>query len=115
MGGPFGRIVRLMRGRPADPGDPVSDVELLARFTRAGDQAAFELLVWRHASMVYGVCWRIVRDDQRAEDAFQATFLVLARKAGSVRGANVAGWLFRVARRVSYRARWKPSREVSIS
>ena len=51
-----------------------------------------------------GLCRRAVRDEQLAEDAFQAVFIVLARKAGSIRGGNVGGWLFRVARRVAARA-----------
>ncbi|MBX9622328.1 MAG: sigma-70 family RNA polymerase sigma factor [Gemmataceae bacterium] len=98
-------FARWLRGRPPEPGEPVPDAELLARFAGAGDEAAFELLVWRHAALVLGVCRRVVRDDHLAEDAFQATFLVLARKAGSVRGANLSGWLFRVARRVAARTR----------
>ena len=98
-------IARWLRGRPAEAGEPVPDAELLARFAGAGDEAAFELIVWRHAALVLGVCRRVVRDDHLAEDAFQAVFLVLARKAGAVRGANVPGWLFRVARRVAARAR----------
>lgn len=105
MGGAFGRIARLLRRPTPEPGDPVSDAELLGRFVRSADQSAFELLVWRHAVMVFGVCRRIVRDEHLAEDAFQAVFMVLARKAGSVRGSNLAGWLFRVARRVAVRAR----------
>src|SRR5437764_3417844 len=104
MGGAFGRIARLLRRPAAGPGEPESDAELLGRFVRSADQSAFELLVWRHAVMVFGVCRRVVRDDHLAEDAFQATFLVLARKAGSVRGSNVAGWLFGVALRVAARA-----------
>lgn len=99
-----GILARLLRTR-AEPADPTSDADLLARFARTRDEAAFELLVWRHAALVFGVCRRLVRDDHLAEDAFQAAFLILARKAGSVRGANVAGWLFRVARRVALRAR----------
>jgi RNA polymerase sigma factor (sigma-70 family) len=93
-----------------EAGEPVPDAELLARFAGAGDEAAFELLVWRHAALVLGVCRRIVRDDHLAEDAFQAVFLVLARKAASVRGANLPGWLFRVARRVAARARRQAER-----
>jgi RNA polymerase sigma factor (sigma-70 family) len=77
---------------------------LLRRFTLSGDKEAFELLVWRHGVMVHGVCQRCVRDEHLAEDAFQAVFLVLAKKARSIRNGNVAGWLFRVARRVAFRA-----------
>ena len=100
-----GLLARWLRGRPAEAGEPVPDADLLARFAGGRDEAAFELLVWRHAALVLGVCRRVVRDDHLAEDAFQAVFLVLARKAGSVRGANLAGWLFRVAWRVAARAR----------
>ncbi|HVK16911.1 MAG TPA: sigma factor, partial [Fimbriiglobus sp.] len=88
---PWPLIRRLVRRPPGDA-DPVSDAELLARFARDRDQAAFELLVWRHGSMVFGACRRILRDAHLAEDAFQAAFLILARKAGSVRaGGSVAG------------------------
>lgn len=99
------RIARLLKGRGPETGEPVSDAELLARFAATRDPAAFELLVWRHGAMVLGVCRRAVRDEHLAEDAFQAVYLILARKAGAVRGANLAGWLFRVARRVGLRAR----------
>jgi len=84
----------------------VPDGELLARFSRTGDGAAFELLVRRHADMVWRVCRsELPRDRHSAEDAFQTAFLVLARKAGSVRGGTVAGYLFRVARNASLRVR----------
>jgi RNA polymerase sigma factor (sigma-70 family) len=73
---------------------------------RDRDEAAFELLVWRHGAMVLGVCRRALRDEHAAEDAFQATFLALARKAGGItRGGAVAAWLCRVALRVALRAR----------
>jgi RNA polymerase sigma factor (sigma-70 family) len=95
---------RLIRRLPPADSDRVSDAELLARFAKDRDQTAFELLVWRHGSLVLGACRRILRDEHRAEDAFQATFLVLARQAGSLRPDNVPGWLHRVARRVAARA-----------
>ncbi len=84
----------------------VSDAELLARFAETGDASAFELLVRRHADLVWRVCrCELPHDRHSAEDAFQTTFLVLARKAGSVRGGTVAGYLFRVARNAAFRVR----------
>ena len=99
-------ILERLLGRRIDAAvsDVVTDAELLQRFTATRDEAAFELLVWRHGAMVLGLCRRAVRDEQLAEDAFQAVFLVLARKAGLIRGGNVGGWLFGVARRVAARA-----------
>ena len=82
---------------------------MLARYAEERDEAAFELLVWRHAALVAGVCQRVLRDSHRAEDAFQAAFFVLARQAGSIRG-NLAGWLFRVARRIAVRAKQSADR-----
>ena len=85
--------------------DGAADADLLARFALGRDEAAFELLVWRYAPMVLRVCRGAVRDRQEAEDACQATFLALARQAGSVgRPGTVAGWLYRVARRTAARA-----------
>ncbi len=84
----------------------VSDAQLLERFVAHRDPAAFELLLWRHERLVHNVCRRVLRDAHDADDAFQATFLVLVRKAGSIgRGESVAGWLYRVAYRVALRAR----------
>src|SRR5262249_32384914 len=75
-------------------------------FVEQGDQAAFRALVGRHGPMVLGVCRRILRDPHAAEDAFQATFLLLVRKAGSVRNRGSVGpWLYGVARRVALEAR----------
>jgi RNA polymerase sigma factor (sigma-70 family) len=86
--------------------DGVPDAELLERFVRKRDAAAFELLVRRHERMVHGVCRRVLGDADDADDAFQATFLVFVRKAGSIsKRASVAGWLYRVAYRVALRAR----------
>ena len=87
----------------------LTDRELLGRF-RTGDrvaaQQAFEAIVRRHGPMVLGVCRRILRDDHTAEDAFQATFLVLALKADTIRKPDALGsWLHGVAGRISRRSR----------
>jgi RNA polymerase sigma factor (sigma-70 family) len=88
------------------PAGSGSDEELLRRFTRTGDEVAFAALVRRHGPAVYGVCRRVLRDDHLAEDAFQNTFLVLARKARAIdRPAALAGWLYGVALRVALKAR----------
>ena len=84
----------------------LSDGELLERFVARRDEPAFEAIVRRHGPMVLGVCRRVLRDHHDAEDAFQAAFLVLARKAGSVRpGSMLPNWLYGVARQVAIKAR----------
>jgi RNA polymerase sigma factor (sigma-70 family) len=89
----------------------VSDGELLRRFVQLRDEPAFELLVWRHAGLVLSVSRQVLRQEQAVEDAFQATFLLLARKAGSIsRREALAGWLHRVAFRVAMRARRQAAR-----
>ena len=75
-----------------------------ARFAATRDEAAFELLVWRHGAMVLAACRRVLGHTEDAEDVFQAVFLVLARKAASVRrGTAVPAWLHRVAVRIARR------------
>jgi RNA polymerase sigma factor (sigma-70 family) len=82
-----------------------SDAELLERFSAGRDAAAFAGLMQRHAAMVWQVCRNVLRHDQDAEDAFQATFSVLAHKAGSIaRAGALASWLHGVAYRVATRA-----------
>jgi RNA polymerase sigma factor (sigma-70 family) len=88
----------------------LSDRDLVARYLRDGDEAAFEALVWRHGPMVLSLCQRVLRNSHDAEDAFQATFLTLARKAGSIAHADAVGsWLYKVAWRVAVRARAHPA------
>jgi RNA polymerase sigma factor (sigma-70 family) len=84
---------------------------LLERFAARRDEGAFTALLKRHGPMVFGVCRRVLRHEQDAEDAFQATFLVLARKAGS-RGwrVSVGAWLYAVAQRVALKARTRAAR-----
>jgi C-terminal peptidase prc len=86
----------------------LSDRQLLKRFAATRDEAAFATLLERHGPLVWGVCQRRLRHVQDAEDAFQATFLVLARKAATERWrASVGNWLYEVASRLAAEARTK--------
>jgi C-terminal peptidase prc len=103
------RHLHRMLGGP-DAGT-LPDRQLLERFTADRDEDAFATLVRRHAPLVWGVCRRMLRHEQDAEDAFQATFLVLARRAGSVTWQlSVANWIYEVASRVAAEARTKNAR-----
>jgi RNA polymerase sigma factor (sigma-70 family) len=83
----------------------LSDAQLLERFLTEGDAAAFEALLGRHGPMVLSVCRGILRDPGDAEDAFQATFLILVQKGGTIRGRDaLGGWLHQVAHRVANQA-----------
>jgi RNA polymerase sigma factor (sigma-70 family) len=87
-----------------------SDAELLERFAAQRDEAAFEALLRRHGPLVWSVCRRVLAEEHAAEDAFQATFLVLVRKARSVsKQASIRSWLHGVALRVALRARQQES------
>ena len=109
----LGHLCRWLR-TPVD----TNDGELLERFLRQRDEAAFALLVRRHGPLVLGLCRRLLRQPADADDAFQAVFLVLARKAGAIRKREALGsWLYgvalRTAREANDRAERRRSREVA--
>jgi len=93
----------------------LSDAQLLERFLTHGDAGAFEALLVRHGPMVLSVCRGILRDPRDTEDAFQATFLVLVKKGGTIRGRDaLAGWLYQVAYRVAIQANTAAARRRSL-
>jgi RNA polymerase sigma factor (sigma-70 family) len=90
----------------------LSDVDLLERFRLRREEAAFTLLVQRHGPMVLAVCRRVLGDAHEAEDAFQATFLVLIRNAAAIRKQrSLAAWLHGVASRLAHKARKRTLRQ----
>jgi RNA polymerase sigma factor (sigma-70 family) len=98
-------VLRLVRRLAQGPAAVRSDEQLLEGFLRGDASEALEALVERHGPMVLGVCRRVLHDSNDAEDAFQATFLVLLRKAGSIRrGESLGPWLYGVAHRVARKA-----------
>jgi C-terminal peptidase prc len=102
------RYVRNLAGAP--PLEP-TDRHLLERFAKVRDDDAFAALVRRHGPLVWGVCRRVLESQDDAEDVFQATFLVLARKAGAIRWQDSVGsWLHEVAFRLSKESRVKLAR-----
>src|SRR5262249_52796270 len=87
-------------------GDSLSDGQLLEAFVERHDEAAFEMILRRHGGMVLGVCQRILRNAHDAEDCFQAVFLVLVRKAASIRQQELLGpWLYGVSLRTAMKAK----------
>jgi len=98
------RHVRSTADRAAEC--PLSDPDLLARFLAGRDEAAFAALVRRHGGLVLAACRRVLNDSADIEDAFQATFVVLLRKAETIRHQqSLAGWLYRVASRAASQVR----------
>src|SRR5437660_398790 len=117
---PLQALIRHLR-RVLDPkgGGGLTDAQLLERFVTERDEAAFEVLLWRHGPMVLSVCRRLLRHEQDAEDAFQATFFTLVRKAAGIGNRNAVGsWLYKVAYRIALdaraRARKRAAREEPI-
>src|SRR5262245_25202369 len=102
---PLNRVMQRLRGalRPPEGAD-LTDEQLLECFVRHQEAEALEELVHRHGPMVWGACCRILQNQHDAEDAFQATFLVLVRKASSIR-ARVGAWLYGVAHQTARKAR----------
>jgi RNA polymerase sigma factor (sigma-70 family) len=99
-------IPQLRRFVLFEDGGGLTDASLLGRFIEKRDEDAFEGLMRRHGPMVLGVCRRILPNPQDTEDAFQATFLVLVRKAASVRPREMVGnWLYGVAHQTAIRVR----------
>jgi RNA polymerase sigma factor (sigma-70 family) len=93
----------------------LSDATLLQRFVAHREQAAFTALVQRHGSLVFGVCQRVLGDFHAAQDASQATFVILARKAGMLdRNSPLGGWLYRVAYHLALRSRAVNARQRAV-
>ena len=102
----LGTVVRRLGILAGQDAARPTDADLWESFVRSRDEDAFEALVRRHGPMVLGVCRRILRNDEDAQDAFQATFLVLIRRADSLRSPEtIANWLHGVASRTSREAR----------
>src|SRR5437667_5226034 len=100
-------VTAAPRGKCPDLAN-LNDTDLLARFFQDKVDAAFAAIVERHGPLVYGVCRRVLTDSNDAEDAFQATFLVLVRKGGTLRDpGRLASWLYGVAYRTARKLRAK--------
>jgi RNA polymerase sigma factor (sigma-70 family) len=94
----------------------LSDAELLQRFVSRRDEAAFEVVVWRHGPMVLGVANRALHNTSDSEDVLQATFLALVRQAKSIgAGEALASWLYRVAYRTALRVRLQRQRQFRVA
>ncbi len=98
------RILQHIRRLASQNESALADSALMHRYLAIGDQAAFTTLVHRHGPMVFAVCQSVLRQRHDAEDACQAVFLILTRKAGSIRQREgLGGWLQLVAYRVALR------------
>src|SRR5216684_1852395 len=112
-GGTLLRYIRKLLISPAAARLP--DQQLLQRFIEQREEAAFAALLHRHGPLVHGVCRRVLGLEHDAEDAFQATFLVLAQKAHAIRRKGSLGsWLYGVAYRIAARARADAARRRAL-
>src|SRR5437016_8616688 len=92
---PAGYLLRYLRQLPSDRDRAALDADLLSHFAASRDEAAFAELLRRHGKLVWSACRRVLGDTPAAEDAFQATFLLLARRAARLgRTGWLAGWLY---------------------
>jgi RNA polymerase sigma factor (sigma-70 family) len=113
--GALGNILPRLRDTSLAKHLSTSDAELVERFVSQRDELAFEVILRRHGPMVLNVCLRVLRLTHDAEDAFQATFLVLAHKAATVSPrSNLAGWLHGVAHKTALKSRYKSSLRLKL-
>ena len=108
-------VISQMRHLAASQGGVPSwsDAQLIEAFIQHRDELAFEMLVWRHGRMVLNLCRRILHDEHQAKDAFQAAFLVLVRKAGSIgKHQSVASWLYKVTYRIASQLRIRSAKRL---
>src|SRR5262249_49697258 len=104
--GPMSKVVQHLRTAVRREGAGLTDGQLVQRFVAHREEAAFEALVRRHGGGGVGVCRAVLGNPHDAEDAFQATFLVLVRKAGSIASRELlANWLYGVAYHTALKAR----------
>jgi RNA polymerase sigma factor (sigma-70 family) len=109
---PLLHYLRRLGGKAGE--GPLEDAHLLHRFLAGRDESAFTVIVQRYGAMVWGLCVRRLGETPEAEDAFQATFLVLVRKAASLRGPTLLGpWLYGVANRTTLKLRGKRARQAA--
>ncbi len=109
---PLNLLLRQIRRLSGSPSEQSNDDQLLERFLADREETAFAALVRRHGPMVFGLCRRVLGNEHDAEDVFQSVFLLLARKAASIRHpCSLGGWLHEVAYHLALRARENAARQ----